>query len=75
MVEHARATYVGIEVAVEGSEVVVTVDDDGVGLAMSSRSSGLANLQHRAAERSGSLSVATGAGGIGSRLSWRVPLR
>lgn len=75
VVKHARAQHVDIAIAVEGSVLCLTIEDDGAGLGESPRSSGLDNLQRRAAERSGSLDIATGASGAGTRLSWRVPLQ
>ncbi|MGZ5404515.1 MAG: GAF domain-containing protein [Nocardioides sp.] len=74
VIKHAGATSVDIAVVVEGAVLALTVEDDGVGLGQSARSSGLDNLQRRAAERNGSLDIATGAGGVGTRLSWRIPL-
>ncbi len=74
VVRHARAGRVDIAVAVEGSVLALTIEDDGVGIGDSTRSSGLDNLERRAAARSGSLDITTGAGGAGTRLSWRIPL-
>ena len=70
--KHAKATRV--DVAVEtGTDLVLTVRDDGVGLAAATRRSGLANLAERAAELGGTLRAATAEGG-GTELEWRVPL-
>jgi signal transduction histidine kinase len=70
--KHAKATRV--DVAVEaGTDLVLTVRDDGVGLAAVTRRSGLANLAERAAELGGTLRAATAEGG-GTELEWRVPL-
>jgi signal transduction histidine kinase len=70
--KHARASRV--DVAVEaGSDLALTVRDDGVGLGGTTRRSGLANLTERAAESGGALRVAAAAGG-GTELEWRVPL-
>jgi signal transduction histidine kinase len=71
--KHAQASRV--DVAVEtGADLVLVVRDNGVGLAKSTRRSGLANLAERASELGGSLRVATAEGG-GTELEWRVPLR
>jgi len=70
--KHAKAARV--DVAVEaGTDLVLTVRDDGVGLAAATRRSGLANLAERAAELGGTLRATTAASG-GTELEWRVPL-
>jgi signal transduction histidine kinase len=70
--KHAQANRV--DVAVEaGSELALTVRDDGVGLDETTRRSGLANITERAAEFGGAMRVAAAAGG-GTELEWRVPL-
>jgi signal transduction histidine kinase len=70
---HGKATQV--EVAVEaGSDVALLVYDNGTGIKDTSRSSGLANLAHRAGQHGGTLTVGPGASG-GTELHWRVPLR
>jgi signal transduction histidine kinase len=70
--KHAKASRV--DVAVEtGSELVLTVRDNGVGLAGTTRRSGLANLAERAADLGGTLRTTAAEGG-GTELEWRVPL-
>ncbi len=70
--KHAEATRV--DVAVEaGTNLVLTVRDNGTGLTGATRRSGLANLAERAAELGGTLR-ATAAEGGGTELKWRVPL-
>ncbi|WP_035839209.1 sensor histidine kinase [Kitasatospora azatica] len=69
---HARATAVEVELAA-GSELVVTVTDDGVGLPADGRRSGLANLAERAAAHGGSFRAQAREQG-GTELVWRVPL-
>jgi signal transduction histidine kinase len=69
---HARATQV--EVTIEaGEELVAIVTDDGIGVGVVHRRSGLANLSARASELGGILLLGPGDGG-GARLEWRVPL-
>ena len=71
--KHAQASRA--DVAVEaGAELVLTVRDNGVGLAETTRRSGLANLTGRAAELGGTLHTIAAEGG-GTELEWRVPLR
>jgi signal transduction histidine kinase len=68
---HAHATRV--DVVVDAQEALeLQVADDGVGFE-SARRSGLGNLQQRAEELGGALTVDT-AEGKGTRLLWRVPL-
>jgi signal transduction histidine kinase len=50
---HARAKTAVLTVSVVGDDVVVDVQDDGVGLGGSTRRSGLANLEKRALDRGG----------------------
>jgi signal transduction histidine kinase len=70
---HARARSAIVKVSV-GYELVVEVQDDGIGLPDDvTRRSGLANMQERAARHGGSLQVAGVAGG-GTIVCWRVPL-
>jgi signal transduction histidine kinase len=70
---HAHAHEVVVRVEV-GTELVVEVQDDGVGIpADVHRASGLANLAERAEHRGGSLAVTAVAGG-GTHLHWSVPL-
>jgi signal transduction histidine kinase len=70
--KHAKASRV--DVAVEaGTDLVLTVRDNGVGLGEPTRRSGLANLVERAAEFGGTMR-ATAADGGGTELEWRVPL-
>lgn len=70
---HALADSAEVELAVTASEVVLTVTDDGVGLADRTRESGLRNARRRATELGGSLDLAAGRP-RGTTLVWRVPL-
>ena len=54
--------------------IVVTVNDDGVGMAGIERSSGLSNLRSRADELGGTFTAESPTSG-GTRLVWRAPLR
>ncbi|MHA6782132.1 GAF domain-containing protein [Pseudonocardia saturnea] len=73
VVRHAAAAAVTVTVEV-GDELVIEVVDDGVGIGPGAARSGLRNLEERAHECGGALTVVPGAL-AGSRLSWRVPLR
>ena len=71
---HAGATSVDVHLAV-GTEVVLTVTDDGVGILEGGRRSGLRNLAERAESFGGSFEARrTGPGG-GTTAIWRVPAR
>ena len=71
---HARATRVDVEMIVTPESIVVTVIDDGVGMAGIERSSGLSNLRSRADELGGTVTAESPTSG-GTRLVWRAPLR
>ena len=69
---HAAAT--SIDASVEaGTYAVLIVRDNGSGMKPTSRRSGLANLEDRAAKFGGSMQTRDAAGG-GTELEWRVPL-
>jgi signal transduction histidine kinase len=69
---HADASRVSVAVTV-GSDLILTVRDDGSGMKGSTRRSGLANLADRAGKLGGTLRVGPAAAG-GTELQWRVPL-
>ena len=69
---HAEASRIDVLVEV-GSEVVLVVRDNGVGLRDATRRSGLANLADRAEQLGGTLKVGA-ADGSGTELHWQVPL-
>jgi signal transduction histidine kinase len=68
---HARATAAEVLVQV-GEDVVLTVTDDGVGVAPGRRESGVRNLRERAESLGGSFSLDRGPAG-GTAAVWRVP--
>ena len=71
-VRHGQPTAVTLTVEA-GAELVIDVLDNGVGIDADQARSGLRNLEQRATECGGALSVRAEAGG-GTRLVWRVPL-
>lgn len=75
VVRHASAHRVDVEVRVSGGELHAEVSDDGVGPGDGSRPAGrgLVNLAHRAEALGGSMRLAPGAEGRGTKLEWRVP--
>ena len=56
-----------------GSELVLRVRDDGIGMGPATRRSGLANMAERAADLGGKLVIEVAEGG-GTQLVWRVPI-
>lgn len=71
---HAHAGRVEVTVRVIGSEVLMDIWDDGVGVAEGAhRGDGLANIERRAALLGGVSSLVSEVG-RGSELVWRVPL-
>ena len=71
--KHAQASRADVTVEA-GTDLVLVVRDNGVGLPETGRRSGLANLTDRAAELGGTLRTAAAEGG-GTQLEWRIPLR
>jgi signal transduction histidine kinase len=72
--KHAQARRVEVRVRATTTELVVSVEDDGVGLGPTARRSGLENLRSRAARRNGTCEAEPGADAKGTRLVWTVPL-
>ncbi|MFB6812411.1 GAF domain-containing protein [Streptomyces sp. NPDC056387] len=70
---HAQATRVGVGLRAADGEIVLTVSDNGTGIAPRGRRSGLRNLDERAQGLGGSFTVERPQEG-GSRLVWRAPL-
>lgn len=74
---HAAATAVGIVVSAH-DKVVLQVSDNGVGMSLNGRRSGLANMETRAGQLGGRLVVGraeAGASRPGTVVCWSVPLR
>ena len=75
VVKHARASWVDIRLELLGDDVVLTVEDDGVGIFPTHRRSGIKNLEQRASELGGSSDIeATRPDGSGTRLIWRASI-
>jgi signal transduction histidine kinase len=74
---HAKATRAEVDIAVTGDQpgsmLTVTVCDNGIGIGDTTRSSGTANLSHRAERRGGTFTLAPHAP-TGTRLEWCVPI-
>ncbi|MFD8479441.1 GAF domain-containing protein [Kitasatospora sp. NPDC059673] len=70
---HAKAGRVEVALQATGSQVVLTVQDDGVGIPAQGRRSGLRNLEERARSLGGTLTVTAPDTG-GTTLNWTAPL-
>jgi signal transduction histidine kinase len=69
---HAHADNVRMSVAVTGDRVKVQIEDDGIGLDNSTRSSGLTNLRQRAERHHGTFDIASSPEG-GTTMRWTAP--
>ncbi|KOV90113.1 GAF domain-containing protein [Nocardia sp. NRRL S-836] len=69
---HARATELTLTVEA-GDALIITMVDNGRGMPPEVARSGLRNLEQRAADLGGALTVGEEPGG-GTRVTWRVPL-
>ncbi|GAB2698910.1 sensor histidine kinase [Thalassiella azotivora] len=74
VVRHAGASRCTVDVAVDGTELVLVVEDDGVGIAPGARPGvGSRSMRERAAEQGGSVEVTAAAAG-GTRVEARMRL-
>ncbi|GHG99801.1 GAF domain-containing protein [Streptomyces rubradiris] len=71
---HAHADRADVALETDGTEVRLTVTDNGVGIPPGGRRSGLRNMAERARNLGGDLELGCPEGG-GTRLVWRAPLR
>jgi signal transduction histidine kinase len=69
---HAHAQHVSVTLEVAESDIIVTVEDDGVGMSGNARRSGLRNGLERATKRGGTMTIEPAE--PGTRLVWRVPI-
>ncbi len=72
--KHAGASSASVDLNAGVSEIVVIIEDDGVGLGDPSRSSGLGNMRARAERHGGSMNTEQAVRG-GTLLTWRARLR
>jgi signal transduction histidine kinase len=70
---HAAATDASVRISADPAAVELVVVDNGKGLPVGGRRSGLANLSRRAADLGGEFVAEAEATG-GTRVRWRVPL-
>lgn len=74
---HAHAAKVDVDLVVDTSQPVAVltakVTDNGIGIGATTRSSGTANLRHRAERRGGTFTLGPNTPN-GTCLEWRVPI-
>jgi signal transduction histidine kinase len=70
---HAQASSVTVDLTVTAHELVVSIDDNGVGMPAEVVRSGTANVVARATRRGGTCTIEPGVA-AGTLLTWRVPL-
>ncbi|MBJ7325457.1 MAG: GAF domain-containing sensor histidine kinase [Rhodococcus sp.] len=73
VVHHAQGDTVTVTLSV-GNELEIVVSDNGIGMPDDITASGLSNLDARAAECGGTMTVCPGASGSGTDVTWSVPL-
>jgi signal transduction histidine kinase len=71
---HAQASRVRVSVRASGQEVVLRVEDDGVGSDASGARGGIANMSERAHDLGGAFEIAPGPAGRGTVVTWRAPI-
>jgi signal transduction histidine kinase len=69
---HAEAGRVEVDLVVRSGQLGLTVQDDGIGIATTARSSGLTNMRHRAERHGGTFDISRRETG-GTTLRWTVP--
>jgi signal transduction histidine kinase len=78
IVKHAKATTTEVTLDVRGGYLVVTVEDDGIGLSLDAATSGgvhgVTSMRHRVRTLGGEFVVGAGTGGVGTRISIMIPL-
>ena len=70
---HAQATNVRVSVHA-GAEVVLRVEDNGLGIDPALARGGIVNMGERAHDLGGAFEIGSGPGGAGTVVTWRVPL-
>ncbi|MET9119341.1 GAF domain-containing protein [Streptomyces longwoodensis] len=70
---HARADRADVVVTTDGREISLVVSDNGVGIPLDGRRSGLRDMAERAEQLGGRMDVSSPVGG-GAVVRWRVPL-
>jgi len=74
LARHAHATSARVSVRVAGNEVVLLVEDDGVGLDPDRARGGIVNMGERANDLGGAFEIGAGPDSTGTVLTWQAPL-
>jgi signal transduction histidine kinase len=69
---HAAASSVRVTVRALDGEIVLTVEDDGVGTDPAAARGGLVNMSERAHDLGGTFTINPGPGGAGTVITWRI---
>ncbi|GAA1018231.1 histidine kinase [Acrocarpospora pleiomorpha] len=73
LVRHAKASRADVSAEVTGGQIILLVEDNGIGLPGDGRRSGLRNLEERASQLGGTFQADAPDTG-GTRLTWSAPL-
>ena len=71
---HAEATTARVSLRAAAGEVVLCVEDDGVGFDAARARGGIVNLGERARDLGGRFEIGPRTAGTGTMLTWRVPI-
>jgi len=71
---HAEAANARVSLRAAGSEVILGVEDDGVGFDPARARGGIVNMGERAHDLGGSFEIGAAREGNGTVLTWRVPM-
>jgi signal transduction histidine kinase len=71
---HADATTARVSLRMAGGEVVLHVEDDGIGFDPARARGGVVNMGERAHDLGGSFEIGAAREGTGTMLTWRVPI-
>jgi len=71
---HAQASRVRVSVRATGEEVVLRIEDDGIGVDPAGARGGIVNMSERASDLGGTFEITAGPGGSGTVVTWRAPV-
>jgi signal transduction histidine kinase len=71
---HAHATNARVSLQARDHEIILTVEDDGVGIEPGRARGGISNMGERAHDLGGAFEVGPRTDGTGTLLTWRTPL-